>query len=213
MVHPRETANTITIPGPVGDLEAIDQAASTDRSRGIAVICHPHPLHGGTMRNKVVQTLAKGFNDAGFGAVRFNYRGVEGSHGDYGYGAGEVEDALAVVEWAVRTYSPPALWLAGFSFGGYVSLVTARQAGAQGLISVAPAVNLLDFRSQPPPDCPWFVIQGDEDEVVPCKDVLEYVNSLARRPTVLRLKGAGHFFHGRLTDLRSAVVTYLNRRT
>lgn len=201
----------LEIQGPQGTLEGlIDLPADTNAIRQIAVLCHPHPLHGGTMNNKVTHSMAKAFSELGFAAIRFNFRGVGASEGRFDHGRGETDDTQAVIEWARKTYPDTSLWLGGFSFGSYTALnACGQRSDVEGLITVAPAVNLFDFRCLPLPQCPWLVVQGDQDDVVPCDDVLDWAGSVEKRPFVLRMKGAGHFFHGRLNDLRSTVKQFL----
>lgn len=199
----------LQIPGPSGLLQAIVEEPVGLVPQALAIICHPHPLHGGTMNNKVVQTLARACNDCGAPAVRFNYRGVEGSEGSYDDGVGETEDALAVVAWAQSRYPGLPLWLAGFSFGGGVALRAALRIPATRLITVAPAAA----REAPPtqvPNCPWLLLQGDADDVIPAPMVLAWVQSLPVQPQVKVLAGAGHFFHGRLVELRTLVSDWLS---
>ena len=199
----------LTIPGPAGALEALTACPAADPVAAIAVILHPHPLYGGTMQNKVVHTLARAFGELGMASVRFNFRGVGASAGSFAHGVGETEDALAVIDW-VRTQRPGApVWLAGFSFGAYVALRAAASARVSGLITVAPAVNLYDFSALSNPACPWLLIQGEADEVVPVEAVRAWLSGLMPRPQTLFLPGASHFFHGRLNDLKSALRDFV----
>lgn len=189
------------IDGPAGVLAcALDPAAATPR--GLAVLCHPHPQHGGTMDNKVVATLARTCVQLGWDALRFNFRGVGGSAGRWDEGRGEVDDALAVIA-ARRTAGQPLL-LGGFSFGGYVaSQAAARLAGDQRagrLVLVGPAVQ--NFPMAPvPPDT--LVVHGELDDVVPLAAVLDWARPQAL-PVVV-VPGAGHFFHGQLALLKQIV--------
>lgn len=192
----------LAVAGPAGTLEcALDAPSHDGPPRGVAVLCHPHPLHGGTMENKVVQTLARALRQVGWRTVRFNFRGVGASHGHWDGGRGEVDDALAVVA-AVRDASLP-LALGGFSFGGYVaSQAAARlQPPAQRLVLVAPAT--VNFDVAPVPDH-TLVIHGEADDVVPLAATLDW----ARQQTlpVVVVPGVGHFFHGQLPLLKSLVV-------
>jgi hypothetical protein len=174
-----------------------------------AVILHPHPLHGGTMQNKVVHTLARAFAELGVASVRFNFRGVGASAGRFAHGEGETEDALAVIAW-VRKQRPDApVWLAGFSFGAYVALRAAASAQVDGLITVAPAVHLYDFSTLVLPQCPWLLIQGEADEVVPVEAVRAWLSGIVPRPQTLFLPGVGHFFHGHLTEIKSALCDFV----
>jgi alpha/beta superfamily hydrolase len=200
---PRHTGCT----GPAGHLECVlDEPAAP--ARGVAVLCHPHPVHGGTMDNKVIQTLARAFVQIGYRSVRFNFRGVGQSQGSWDEGVGEVDDAMAVVQ----AFRDPALPLAlgGFSFGGYVaSQVCARLAGdapIERLVLVGPATSTFDV-ARVPDDT--LVIHGEADDVVPLQATLDWARPQAL-PVVV-LPGVGHFFHGQLTRLR-ALVTQAWRR-
>lgn len=201
----------IVIPGPAGELEGIleEEAGATPTCFG--VVCHPHPLQGGTMTNKVVHTIARAFNECGAPTLRFNYRGVGNSAGSYDAGVGETEDALAAIRWARQRWPQAALWLAGFSFGGGVALRAALRADVARLITVAPAAA----REAAPatlPTCPWLVIQGDADDVIEPDAVTQWVQSMqgrAHAPTYELMPGAGHFFHGRLPELRDTVRSWL----
>lgn len=189
-------------------LQAIVEAPLGAPPPAIAVICHPHPLQGGTMTNKVVHTLARACNEVGAPTVRFNYRGVGNSEGSYDEGVGETDDALAVIDWARSRWPGIPLWLAGFSFGGGVALRASVRTRTARLITVAPAAA----RATVPenlPDCPWLLIQGDADEVLPAAMVLAWARSLKVSPEIHVLEGAGHFFHGRLIELREAVYDWL----
>jgi hypothetical protein len=192
-----------SIAGPSGAIEcALDMPAGA--LRGVAVICHPHPQHGGTMDNKVVQTLARAFVQLGCSAVRFNFRGVGASAGAWAHGPGEIDDALAVVA-AFRAVDQPLL-LAGFSFGAYVASNAATRlaadgAAAQRLVLVAPAASRFDMAKVPPDT---LVIHGESDDVVPLAAVFDWARPTALPVTVI--PGAGHFFHGQLSLLKSLVV-------
>lgn len=204
------TKETVFIDGPLGQLEAlVTLPKSSDALKGAAVVCHPHPLKEGTMHNKVVHFIAKTFNDCGYGAVRFNYRGVGQSSGKYGEGIGESEDALAVMNWTQDHINSLPLWLAGFSFGGYVALRCSTQKNIRGLITVAPAVNLLDFQALQLPSIPWQMIHGDEDDVVPFNDAAQWYDGLSIQPQLDIMNGAGHFFHGRLNELREHIKQFI----
>lgn len=202
-------SKSLFIDGPEGALEAL--AENFDRlDNGALVVCHPHPQHGGTMHNKVVHTLARAGHDLGLATLRFNYRGVGRSEGGYAAGVGESDDLLAVLDWLDETVHPPALWLAGFSFGAYVALRASTQRRIDQLITVAPAVNLLRFQGLAFPTCPWLLLQGTADEIVPFDAVQAWVGRLEAPPETIYFEGAGHFFHGRLLELRRAVVERLS---
>jgi len=171
----------------------------------VAVICHPHPLHGGAMTNKVAHMLARSFNEAGARALRFNFRGVGASEGSYDEGRGETLDLLAVAEWVGRSRPNDALWLAGFSFGSYVALLGARHLPVKQMISVAPPVGRWDFSAAIAPPSPWLVIQGEDDEVVEPQAVYDWIEAMDDKPALVRMPEAGHFFHRRMMDLRGVV--------
>lgn len=204
------------IPGPAGDLEALIETPQTGADPAhavpaVAVVCHPHPLYGGTMDNKVVYTVARAFQQCGAAAVRFNYRGVGASSGTYGEGRGETEDTLAVISHARGRWPGAALWLGGFSFGGAVAVRAAGRAHPARVVLVAPAVGRIDTSDAAPPACPWLIVQGDADELVPCDEVLSWARALTPVPAITVLPGTGHFFHGRINELRGAVVGFLEQ--
>jgi alpha/beta superfamily hydrolase len=199
-------AATIThqdLAGPAGRIDAAIDAPEA-AARGVAVLCHPHPLHGGTMDNKVIQTLARAFVLLGYRAVRFNFRGVGRSQGLWADGIGEVDDALAVVA-ACRDAALP-LALGGFSFGGHVAARAAERLAAagtpaQGLVLVAPATSTFPLPAVPPDT---LVIHGEADDVVPLQATLDWARPQGL--AVVVLPGVGHFFHGQLTRLRELVL-------
>lgn len=198
----------VSIPGPAGVLEAITGCPPAGAaSRGaLAVVCHPHPLHGGTLHNKVVHTLARSFERLGACTVRFNFRGVGASAGSFDDGRGETEDALAALAWA-RDHCPgDEIWLAGFSFGAAVALRAATRFPVARLVTVAPAVNLYpDLRGLNIVGTPWLLVQGRDDEVVPAAEVIAWAQGRTPPPELVALDGVGHFFHGRLHELTRVV--------
>jgi len=199
-------ATALTLSGPAGALEAaVDVPEAADARAGVAIICHPHPQHGGTMHNKVVTVLERSLRESGLATVVFNFRGVGASQGSYDDGRGETEDLIAVAGWAQRTRPGDALWLAGFSFGSYVAARAAPQLPVRQMISVAPPVSRWDFAHLASPLCPWLVVQGEADEVVDPAAVYAWVAAQPEPPTLVRMPETGHFFHRRLMDLRGAV--------
>ncbi|HSQ71849.1 MAG TPA: alpha/beta fold hydrolase [Rubrivivax sp.] len=200
-MNPRTRRSTLA--GPAGVIElAIDEPAD-GVPRGLVVLCHPHPLHGGTMDNKIVQTLARTFVPLGYVSVRFNYRGVDGSAGHWDEGRGEIDDALAVIRAHRATGQP--LVLGGFSFGGYVASQAAARlpAGerAERLVLVGPAVQTFPMAPVP---ADTLVIHGEADEVVSLAAVFDWARPQSLPVTVV--PGAGHFFHGQLTLLKHIVT-------
>ena len=210
-IPPRPISEPVFIPGPAGNLEALlDSPPDADGTR-VAVICHPHPQYGGTMTNKVVHMLAKSFNEFGAVTVRFNYRGVGASAGTYDEGNGETEDAIAVLDWASRRWPGSRLWLGGFSFGGAIAVRAAAQRNVSRLVSVAPAVKMVVVDGAQLPLCPWLLVQGEADELVDAAEVQHWVRTLSTPPQVALLPGVDHFFHGRLNELRAAVVNWMQQ--
>jgi alpha/beta superfamily hydrolase len=198
-----------TIEGPAGELEArIDAPAEDQEPVAVAVICHPHPLHGGTLEHKVPFTVARALQGLGAAAVRFNFRGVGRSGGSYGEGVGEVDDAIAVIEWAREHWQLDRLWLGGFSFGAAVAFSAALRTPAERLVTVAPPVQRLAMPTASRPDCEWLVLQGSNDELVEAAAVQAWLRSFRPPPRFELLEGADHFFHGRLADVRRVVTEF-----
>ncbi|GAB3101467.1 alpha/beta hydrolase [Lysobacter terrae] len=204
---------TLALPGPVGDLETAVDLPEGPAQPIVAIVCHPLPTEGGTMHNKVVTMAARALRESGIATVRFNFRGTGASHGHFDHGQGESDDLRAVAQW-VREHRPDAqLWLAGFSFGSYVTIKCAAELQPGMLISIAPpaAGRSWDFSTITLPDCPWLVIQGDADEVVDPQAVYDWLESvqpqLRLQPEVVRMPDTSHFFHRRLMDLRGAIKT------
>ncbi len=188
-----------TIHGPAGMLEGVAHIPAA-APRAIAVVAHPLPTMGGTMENKVVTTLAKTFAELGFVALRFNFRGVDASGGEFDGGEGEVEDVLAVARYAQREHGDLPLILSGFSFGAYVQARAAQQLYPQRLVLVAPAVGRFAMPAVPQNA---LVIHGEQDEIVPLAEVLQWAEP--QHLHVVVLPQATHFFHGHLPRLREIV--------
>jgi uncharacterized protein len=224
MVLKPPRAERLAIEGPAGTLQALVETPVTEHGEALhapafAVVCHPHPLFGGTMDNKVVYTVARAFEQLGAPAIRFNFRGVAASTGSYDEGRGESADALAVIAWGRQRWPNAPLWLAGFSFGGAVALRIAEQAAPERLVLVAPGITRLeradfDAARAAEPTCPWLIVQGEADDVVPPPAVLAWAAVRQPRPGVAApevrmLPDAGHFFHGRINELREAVLAFM----
>ena len=194
----------VTIPGPAGKLEVVVHMPD-GAPRAIAVIAHPLPTMGGTMENKIVTTLAKAFAELGFAALRFNFRGVGASSGEFDNGNGEVEDALTVTRYALSEYGDLPLILSGFSFGGYVQARAAQQLSVHHLpvhqlVLIAPAVTRYPM---PPVPHNTLLVHGELDEVVSLADVMQWARP--QHLPIVVLPGAVHFFHGRLEQLKEIV--------
>jgi len=185
--------------GSAGKLEGVAHNPLGD-AQAIAVVCHPLPTMGGTMDNKVAVTLTKTFADLGCVALRFNLRGVGASEGEFTGGDGEVEDALAVVEFAREQFGDLPLLLSGFSFGGHVAARAAQQLQPRHLILAAPAVGRF---AMPDVAADTLVIHGEYDDVIPLAAALDWARP--QKLPIVVLPEAGHFFHGRLTQLRDIV--------
>jgi uncharacterized protein len=195
----------LELEGPSGTIEAIVEDPGIS-STHYAIVCHPHPVYGGTMDNKVVTTVARGLNECSIPTLRFNFRGVGLSLGVFDRGIGETADAAAVAAFGAARWPGRTLIVAGFSFGGYVALRLAQHTPMHKLIAVAPAVQFFEPGTGAP-NCPWVIIQGDADDVVDPNAVIGWASALTPVPRVVVLPGVGHFFHGRLRELRDAVIT------
>lgn len=206
------TETNFILPGPDGDLEVIATPSKPDvvAKNIVAVICHPHPLFGGTMNNKVVTTLMRAFGDMGIQCVRFNFRGVGKSTGSFAEGIGEQEDLFAVFAWVKEVCHDATVWLAGFSFGAAVSAHIATRVPVAQLVSIAPPVPRFGLLTLPSVVCPWLIVQGDEDDVVIPADVYAWVETREPQPKLVRVLGTGHYFHGRLMELRELLVANLS---
>ena len=203
----------VRLTGPAGEIEALVEMPADAPVQGapqrFGVVCHPHPLYGGTLDNKVVYTLARAFVELGVPTVRFNFRGVGGSAGSYDEGSGETADALAVIAYGRGRWPGASLWLAGFSFGGAVAVRAAAQAAPATLVTVAPGITRLAMTGVESPACPWLIVQGDADDVIEPAAVLDWARRQTPAPTVHVMQGAGHFFHGRLHELRTTLLDFL----
>ena len=195
--------------GPVGQLEAVLDLPRDGAPAAAAVVCHPHPQHGGTLHNKVAHTLARAFVGKGCAALRFNFRGTEASEGGYDAGMGEVDDALAAAGYLAARFPDLPQWIAGFSFGAAMAIKAAQRNAFAGLVSVAPAVERFAADPAPQPECPWLIVQGDVDELVDVDDTIAWFNTLEPGPEFVVLEDVEHFFHGRLSELRELVAGFV----
>jgi alpha/beta superfamily hydrolase len=197
------------IAGTAGDIEArVETPQGVTEPSAFGVVCHPHPLFGGTLDNKVVYTLARSFHDLGMPTIRFNFRGVGKSAGSFADGVGETEDALAAIAFGREKWPGAALWLAGFSFGGAVAIRAAATANPARLVLVAPAIKRVSLEGIAVPAVPWLIVQGDADELVSAQDTIDWAKPLANAPQIVLLPGVEHFFHGKLNELRDAVTAF-----
>lgn len=204
----RAAEESIVIEGPCGPLEAVLTRGEVPGL--LAVICHPNPVQGGTMQNKVVHTLMRTARDLGASTVRFNFRGVGASAGQHDYGVGEVDDCLAVIDWALKQQGVSRLWLMGFSFGGFVAAAAASRLAQwpERLVLVAPSVVKQDFAALKPLAGPVSVMMGEDDDVVaPAAVYAAFEDEGAAE--VVRFAETGHFFHGKLVPLKAEVERVL----
>jgi len=201
------TLSKVSFTGAAGQIEGVVQLPD-GKPKAIAVVAHPLPTMGGTMDNKVVSTLAKAFVESGFSTLRFNFRGVGDSDGNFDQGNGETLDAIAAAEFMRGKFPGLPLLLAGFSFGAYVQARAAEELLPQQLVLVAPAVGRFAM-----PDVPHdtLLIHGDMDEVVELHELLQWARP--QHLPVIVLAGAEHFFHGRLTQLKQIVIKHLAGQT
>jgi uncharacterized protein len=200
----------LTLAGPVGALEVrLETSDDMSAPAVFGVVCHPHPLFGGTMDNKVTHTVARSMLECGAPVFRFNFRGVGASGGTFDNGRGEAEDLAVVVNEGRRRFPAADLWLGGFSFGAFVALRAAHDLAPVKLVAVAPPVARFELGTVANPDCDWLLAQGDADDVVPAAAVLAWAAEQPRKPRLHVLAGAGHFFHGKLHELKPLVMDFL----
>ncbi len=212
-----EKESKLLLPGVVGNLEAVlcngVANATLSELQGLAIICHPHPQQGGSMDNKVVNTLMRTYRDLGIHALRFNFRGVGESDGVFDNAVGELDDALSVIQWAKAHRPDSPLLLAGFSFG---SSIAARASylvkNLAHLTLVAPPLERYDFDREGAFNSPVCVVQGDKDERVNAQAVYQWLESLHSGKELICYPEAGHFFHGYLTRLKTDLTTVLLRQ-
>lgn len=200
------------IGGPGGRLEA-RHAPSTLPGAPVAVVLHPHPLHGGTMNNKVAYAVFRSLVAAGFSVVRFNFRSVGRSQGEHSGGDGEVEDALSVLDWMLGEHSGrSAVWIAGFSFGAWIAAkVLMQRRDIQRFVLVAPGAMVRDWSFFDPCPCDGLVVQGRADDIVSPQAVSDLVGDLRRQGRTIRfemIEGTGHFFDNHLETVRSLIADY-----
>lgn len=196
------------IDGPSGPLEAVLDTPQPAKA-GIAVVCHPHPLHGGTLTNKVAHTLARAFNQAGVAALRFNFRGVGRSAGEHADGVGERDDAIAAVRHARARHPDGPLYLGGFSFGAAVATQIADATDPVALVTVGLPVARLGA-DLALPRCPWLIVHGADDELISTAELTAWRERYAPGAQLDVIDAAPHFFHGRLTVLADTVVEFLD---
>jgi hypothetical protein len=202
-----------TVQGAAGRLQVEVQSPvqSSDSPRGLAVVCHPHPLFGGSMSNKVATTLATTAARAGYVALRFNFRGVGNSEGVHNNGLGETDDTLLLLDWLQQQH-PQGLptVLMGFSFGGYVATRAAsQQPSVQKLLTVAPALRYFDDPLPPRPRADWHLLHSEDDDIVSYAETHDQAMRFSPPPIWTGTQGCGHFFHGKLGEVQEWVAKIL----
>jgi hypothetical protein len=205
----------VIINGPEGRLEG-RYHHSAQANAPIALVLHPHPQYGGTMNNKVVYNVFHLFVQRGFSVLRFNFRGVGRSEGIYDQGQGELSDAASALDW-MQSFNAdaPACWIAGFSFGAWISMqLLMRRPEIGGFISIAPPANMYDFSFLAPCPSSGLVIQGDRDEQVPQADVTKFVERLNHQKGITIdhkvIHGANHFFTDHMDELVTSIGSYVD---
>lgn len=202
------------ISGAVGQIQAYGHAGNENGllfdQKKIAIVCHPHPQQGGTMDNKVVTTLMRTYRDLGVDVVRFNFRGVGKSEGEFANAQGEYDDLIAVIHWTINEFKNASLLLAGFSFGS--SIAARASYVAPGLIHlclVAPPIERYEYDREAIFRVPLCVIQGDQDERVNAQGVYDWIKQLKSPVELIRYPEATHFFHGYLSHIKQDLTQHL----
>ena len=204
----------LAVDGPAGRIEvAVDhpsvfptEGAAEEGARGIALVAHPHPLFGGTLDNKVAQTLAKAFAELGYVTIRPNFRGIGATDGAHDHGEGETDDLVRVIEWAHARFGPLPVVLAGFSFGAYVQTRVAQRVKPERMALVGVPDGLVTggrtYKTEPvPPDT--IVIHGEQDETAPLANVLDWARP--QELPIVVVPGADHFFHRKLHLIKNII--------
>jgi len=208
----------VIINGPAGRIEA-RYSPGNQQGSPCAIVLHPHPLHGGTMNNKVVYTLYKAFSDNGFSVLRFNFRGVGRSSGEYDNGVGELLDAACAMDWLqLHNQYSNTYWVSGFSFGAWIAMqLLMRRPEVSGFISASPPVNKYDFSFLSPCPASGMIVQGDMDSVVSEEAVSKMAERLSKQRGIQIeyqvIEGADHFFRTQLDELYRMTNQYIDYRS
>jgi hypothetical protein len=205
-----DLTGNIFLDGPVGRIEGILKVPTGTVTR-VAIVCHPHPLFGGTMHNKVVYRIARAFEDAGFVVLRFNFRGTGRSQGKHDDGRGEQDDLSAAMKFMEESYPGAELWLAGFSFGAAVMLRTAAcEERVRAIVAAGLPVSKYDFSEIARCRKPKLFVQGSLDDYGPQDDLEKVFAGLAEPKQLKIIEGADHFFEGHLTELIQVVSNFID---
>jgi alpha/beta superfamily hydrolase len=207
----------LIINGLIGDLEVELIIPNNPNFDYIAFLGHPHSLQGGTMQNKVVTTLGKAFAELNIPSIKFNFRGVGNSIGEYDAGIGESMDMLELINYWKKIHTKAKVLFAGFSFGSYVSYRAAAIYKAQSgedivLITIAPSVNKYDYVEYDLSKDKWLVIHGDSDEIADFDDVYNFTKKFQPPLELIKFSDTTHFFHGKLIELKNCIVNYISKQ-
>lgn len=200
------------IPAITGELEAVLTVPENPRWQYVALLGHPHSLHGGTINNKVITTLVKVFKELHIPSLRFNFRGVGHSTGVFDNGMGESEDMLHIARQLQQEIPNCKLVFAGFSFGSYVVYRAAAQCKHALLITLAPPVHHYDYLEFSPPPAPWIVVAAEQDELIPAKHIQDFVVEISPPIYLLNFNDTSHFFHGKLMELKTRLLDTIHNK-
>lgn len=200
---------SIFVPGPCGQLEAI-LTTPQDTPNAVGIICHPHPQQEGTMHNKVVTALSWAMEAMGWATLRFNYRGVGKSAGEYAQQIGEIDDGLAAYKWIQEKYPQCPIHMAGFSFGAFIAATVCNQLPCQSLVTAAPVVHHSNYNQLTNINCPWLAVVGEQDEIVTAEQIKELQTLQNFNFELTAFANTTHFFHGQLIPLREKVKMFYN---
>ena len=204
---------TLTLKGPAGTLEAALHEREGPEPEVVALVCHPHPLYGGTLHNKVAHRVASTLHDLGAAVLRFNFRGAGGSEGRHDHGVGELEDARAALDWIGARHPGARRWLAGFSFGSWIAArLAAERPDVEQLLLVAPPVRRSSFEVLRTAPVPKLIVQGTLDEVCPLAELQEQFPSWAEPKRLVLVAEGTHFFDRQLSELARTISETLGPR-
>ncbi|HTR96392.1 MAG TPA: alpha/beta fold hydrolase [Candidatus Acidoferrales bacterium] len=204
--EPVSRLQSVTLRGVAGAIEGLLQEFDATEPELAAVVCHPHPLFGGTLHNKVVHRVASTLHELGAAVLRFNFRGVGRSEGVHDRGVGELEDARVALAWLRERHPAARCWVAGFSFGSWVaSRLGASEPGIERMILIAPPVHTQTFEEMRTSPVPKLVVQGTADDVCKPENLARVFPGWAEPKRLMPVEGAGHFFDRRLAELAIAI--------
>jgi alpha/beta superfamily hydrolase len=209
----RVLAGNVVVPGPAGKLEAIYKPGDSERTtpRHGAVVCHAHPLHGGTMHFKLIFRIARAFDELGFPTLRFNFRGVGGSHGSFDEGRGEREDVYTAVDWLAERHPDIPLIVAGFSFGAWTGMpVGCAHPNVSHVVGLGVPVRAFKLNEMTTCSKPKLIVQGTSDEFGPMAQLNSWYADLPEPKRLVRIENADHFFEGKREEMAAAITDYFS---